>query len=76
LDAQGHLHLAPQLPAVSLGRSPAGDCRRGEGARRPGAHVLSAPESALWARKGWWPTWQAARQEESRLFLFFFFFLL
>ena len=59
LGAQGHLHLAPQLRAVPLEKE------EPEGARRPGAHVLPAPDTAMWVRKGWWPTWQAARQEPS-----------
>ena len=57
LGAQGHLHLAPQLRAVPLEKE------EPEGARRPGAHVLPAPDTAMWVRKGWWPAWQAARQE-------------
>ena len=53
LGAQGHLHLAPQLRVVPLEKE------EPEGARRPGAHVLPAPDTAMWVRKGWWPTWQA-----------------
>jgi hypothetical protein len=60
LGAQGHLHLAPQLRAVPLEKR---SRRRSVGARHPEAHVLSAPDTAMWSRKGWWPTWQAARQE-------------